>query len=523
MGIAPGARLTNAIFTDAIIAEANLFGVQGFTLDQLYSTASYQAKNLSGIVLAELDLSGGDFSQQNLAHSDFSTAVLNDANLSEGNLTEALFDGNIDGITAKLERANLSRANLTRAQFYGADLSHANFQRANLTGAVFAPDVAWSTTTPANLFATDFSGANLKNVRINANSFLFSVVNSETTYNQWTEFPDEFDPVASGLTFQVSPPGDFNANDGLDHTDITALSTRIRKGYLSDPGHWPDAMFDVNDDSTVSHEDLRTWVHELRQTWFGDANLDGEFNSGDLISVLAAGKYEATERDLGGFIINPASWAEGDWNADGESNSTDLTVALADGGYEQGSRPLAKSVPEPQRTAWLIAGLLACLLRRWKSWPLAAFLVIGCLLINSPTSHADIYRWDNGQAIPGTEGIEPGPGVQLDRRQLEYANLENHNLAEANFEQSDLTSAWLSVAILTNANFSDANLTGQPRRLYVNRRESNWSGGGACVLRPKSVDRAALFDGELSRSGFAGHFAGKHGLDGSRPQRSGND
>ncbi len=26
---------------------------------------------------------------------------------------------------------------------------------------------------------------------------------------------------------------------------------------------------------------------------------------------------------------------------------------------------------------------------------------------------ADIFRWDNGQLIPGTEGIMPGPGVQL--------------------------------------------------------------------------------------------------------------
>ena len=29
-------------------------------------------------------------------------------------------------------------------------------------------------------------------------------------------------------------------------------------------------------------------------------------------------------------------------------------------------------------------------------------------------THADIYRWDTGEVIPGTEGIEPGPGVQLD-------------------------------------------------------------------------------------------------------------
>jgi hypothetical protein len=79
-------------------------------------------------------------------------------------------------------------------------------------------------------------------------------------------------------------------------------------------------------------EDHRVWVDELKHTWFGGANLDGEFNSEDLVQVLAANKYEATERDCFGNIINPASWTEGDWNADGEFTSSDLVVALADGG-----------------------------------------------------------------------------------------------------------------------------------------------------------------------------------------------
>ena len=33
-----------------------------------------------------------------------------------------------------------------------------------------------------------------------------------------------------------------------------------------------------------------------------------------------------------------------------------------------------------------------------------------CMLLAISSAHADIYRWDNGEVIPGTEGIEPGPG-----------------------------------------------------------------------------------------------------------------
>ena len=61
-----------------------------------------------------------------------------------------------------------------------------------------------------------------------------------------------------------------------------------------------------------------------------------------------------------------------------------------------------------------------------------------CTLLATSLAHADIYRWDTGEVIPGTEGIEPGPGVQLDHMDLEYASLDGLDLAGANFEASDL-------------------------------------------------------------------------------------
>jgi hypothetical protein len=38
-------------------------------------------------------------------------------------------------------------------------------------------------------------------------------------------------------------------------------------------------MFDVNGDAGVDQQDLHIWVKDLKSTWFGDANLDGEFNA----------------------------------------------------------------------------------------------------------------------------------------------------------------------------------------------------------------------------------------------------
>ena len=53
---------------------------------------------------------------------------------------------------------------------------------------------------------------------------------------------------------------------------------------------------------------------------------------------------------------------------------------------------------------------------------------LGVLLLGTPFPvHADIYRWDTGKVIPGTEGIEPRRGMSLthwdtDDRNLRYAD-----------------------------------------------------------------------------------------------------
>ena len=59
----------------------------------------------------------------------------------------------------------------------------------------------------------------------------------------------------------------------------------------------------------------------------GDADLDGDFDSTDLIQLFIAGKFRT------GL---PATWSEGDFNGDGLFNETDLILAFATGAYDKG-------------------------------------------------------------------------------------------------------------------------------------------------------------------------------------------
>ena len=63
------------------------------------------------------------------------------------------------------------------------------------------------------------------------------------------------------------------------------LAAALRQGSM-------EPAFDLNMDGIVSPEDRAYWVHQIQGTYFGDANLDGEFNSVDVVQVFQAGEFE---------------------------------------------------------------------------------------------------------------------------------------------------------------------------------------------------------------------------------------
>ena len=146
--------------------------------------------------------------------------------------------------------------------------------------------------------------------------------------------------------------GNFVRDETLNVDDIDRLSAAILANSS-------DLVYDLNDDQLVDVADLQFWVNDLFGTWVGDVNLDGEFDTSDLVNVFQAGKYE---------FDTAATWSDGDWNADGRFTTGDLVAAFQDGGYEQGARASATAIPEPTSGIIAVAGLLGmCVGRRWQA------------------------------------------------------------------------------------------------------------------------------------------------------------
>ena len=146
--------------------------------------------------------------------------------------------------------------------------------------------------------------------------------------------------------FAILPgiPGDFSANSIVDATDIDLLAEEIRFGGSN-------RALDLTGETTVDSADHRHWVTQLAGTWYGDSNLDGQFNSRDFVDVFQAGEYEDN-------IEGNSTWATGDWNGDAEFSSADIVLASQDGGY--GAGPIAAAaVPEPS-TAWSLLVMACC-------------------------------------------------------------------------------------------------------------------------------------------------------------------
>lgn len=158
-----------------------------------------------------------------------------------------------------------------------------------------------------------------------------------------------------GILWEYTPVseqrGDFNGDGVLNAEDIDALTFAIRDSLVT-------PLFDLNSDGDVDLSDRDIWVDEVRKTYFGDSNLDGEFNSSDFVLVFQAGEYEDAT------ALN-STWATGDWNGDGDFDSSDFVKAFTAGGFELGPRAATlatHAVPEP--TGLVLGGLGAAMLVR---------------------------------------------------------------------------------------------------------------------------------------------------------------
>ena len=117
--------------------------------------------------------------------------------------------------------------------------------------------------------------------------------------------------------------GDMNLDGVVDVRDVDRLCTAIANGNR-------DGRLDLTGDGEVDKADRDAFLMAVDAV-VGDSNLNGIFNSNDLIRVFSAGEYEDN-------VDGNSTWSTGDWNCDGEFNSQDFIEAFAAGTYTNNAK-----------------------------------------------------------------------------------------------------------------------------------------------------------------------------------------
>lgn len=123
----------------------------------------------------------------------------------------------------------------------------------------------------------------------------------------------------------VDVVADINSDGTVNVADIDALAAVIRT-LEADVGRYRKDH-DLSGDGIVDHADFEYLVLHVMEVPFGDANLDGVFNSEDIVQVFVLGEYDDD-------IAGNSTWSSGDWDGDGDFTSDDIVVAFIHGQYD---------------------------------------------------------------------------------------------------------------------------------------------------------------------------------------------
>ena len=113
--------------------------------------------------------------------------------------------------------------------------------------------------------------------------------------------------------------GDFDGSGQVDVLDLNLLLAALRASQF-------DPLFDVTQDGQLDSDDRDIMVESIMGIEYGDSNLDGVFDSQDLVLVFQYEEYEDG-------VSQNSIWQSGDWNGDGDFTSQDFVVAFQRSSY----------------------------------------------------------------------------------------------------------------------------------------------------------------------------------------------
>ena len=369
------ATLKGANFEDAIVKNVNFSGTvaNGFTKEQLYSTASYKNGNLTGIKFSENDLSGWDFSSQNLTGASFgyerfneyepnpkfNAATLRDANLENAIVKNVNFSETVaNGFTKEqlystksykdkdLGAINMTRNDLSGWDFAGQNLEGANFSESNLDGVTF--DKAnlmnakfWETSGQVNFVGADLRGAEF------VDTDLTIIVGPNTIGNDdgkierlWVDNASgnvsirKYTPVVAGgemISAKVMADGYVTENASLileegsvlELVDSSVLS--VSSNLTFNAGNSGSGLLIINEGSTLDMSDFATITIDLAEDVLAGDFMFEIINFEESASFLGLGELEKN-KNL--FLTQGGKSFDGEWSYDITADSFIINVSI---------------------------------------------------------------------------------------------------------------------------------------------------------------------------------------------------
>jgi uncharacterized protein YjbI with pentapeptide repeats len=306
------ATLTGANFTGADVRGANFFrddefyGGTGITPSQLYSTASYQAHDLTGIDFYGNNLDGVNLAAQKLTNADFRGATLTGANLSGADARGAYFD--YDPFTG----ANTNNLIQTGGHIAGLDLS-----------------------AGASLDVRDYDGPS---------DFAAIVVDEHLAMDATGTLRLVFDagPWDSTISFAAGIPA--TRGGTLDLTFAPGINIATQIGRTIDLFDWtgvtPTGTFNVTSPYTWNLSNLYT-TGEVTLT--GAPSLPGDFNHDGTVD---AADYVVWRKNFSGDQTMYDAWR----------TNFGRTLSAGSGLVLPSTEPLSAAVPEPTAQLLLLLG-----------------------------------------------------------------------------------------------------------------------------------------------------------------------
>jgi uncharacterized protein YjbI with pentapeptide repeats len=411
--------LTGWDFSGQVVIGATFIYTRGFTKEQLYSTASYQQKNLQGIRLGN-DLTGWNFSGQNLVNAFVYVSNLTNANFAGADLTNAhLGAAEPIGESSTLTNANLAGANLTAANLNKATLTNADLTGAIVTGARFN-DTTSRGFTKEQLYSTaSYQQKNLQGIALASNELTGWDFSGQNLTNA--------DLSRSTLT-NVNLSRSTLTNVNLSGAVVTGADLRD----TTSRGFTKEQLY-----STASYQ-----AQDLRGIGLAQNDLSGWNLAGLNLAGASFDSATLTSANLNGANLTNAILAFS------RLNGANLTDTVVKGSQFQDTTRLGFTKEQLYSTASYkqkdLEGTYFWGENDFTGWNFAGLNLSGARFDNANLTNADL-----------TDALVKGAGFGGIASRFTKEQL----YSTASYKNKDLGSIWLQEKDLTGWDFSGQNLT----------------------------------------------------------------